>query len=301
MAKQTAKGAMMIKTIQQHYWSHVLWSTSLRPLTIIRINKRTVIHVIHYPVYPHLPHLRMSSMRIDRPKKTKKRKHARLNGDSPVIMCSALTTDQRTDYEQFKEQFDDVARFVTKWNRNVTHLVTPATIKEDAMLTATTIKYYQSVVAGCWVLCFDWVGQCVANDQLCDETSYQVQEDRTGRDGCRKARELRMNKECNGLFSKVTVFIASAFERTKLDDGLRKLFEIGGAEVMNVSILDLTETHTKELMDKNMVFVYDTMDGLTTAQELVCAKFGILPIGFEEVFDAISNYSRIDKRMSFIQ
>eukprot|EP01083_Nonionella_stella_P017374 48611_1 len=228
----------------------------------------------------------------------KKRKPNKLPDSAPVILCSALTTDQMVIYERFKKEFKHVARFVTKWNENVTHLITSAIMKDGGKLLATTMKYYQSIVAGCWVLCFDWVEKCLVDDELCNKGSYEVQEDRIARDGCRKAREMRNKENYKGLFSNVTVFIASALKHTKLDDGLRKLFKIGGAEVMNMSILDITEIHTKELVDRNMVFVCDKTDnGLTTAQELVCAKFGIVSIGFQDVFDAISNYSRIDKRL----
>eukprot|EP01083_Nonionella_stella_P272762 925069_1 len=212
----------------------------------------------------------------------------------PVILCTGLAPDQMRDYGRFKHQFRNVAIFVTKWSSDVTHLVTTVTIEDDdGILKSRTMKYFQSVVAGCWVLCFDWIEKCLAKNQLYQERSFEVLGDRKGRGACNQSRELRNNDECKGLFANVIVFIDAEFKHTKLDHDLQSLFTTGGAEIMKISMLDMKE-YRKDSAEKTMVFVYDKSQfDLSTPQEENCRKFGILPMGLQEVFDLISNYKAI--------
>eukprot|EP01083_Nonionella_stella_P081014 222936_1 len=221
---------------------------------------------------------------------------------APVILCTKLSTDQIKQYDTFKDKFGHIVTFTSQWKPNVTHLVTSATSEgNEKILSARTIKYFQSVIAGCWVMCFDWIEECLCRNTLIEESSYEVLGDLKGRGGARKSRQLRKKKSDNGLFSNVICVVASEFKFARLDEDLRGMFRMGGAKMYNMLPYHWSKDrdgYKKEVNGKNAVFVYDPQNyDMTQKQIDFCNTFGVLPIGYQQVFDTISNYKPISHRI----
>eukprot|EP01083_Nonionella_stella_P078712 215552_1 len=220
----------------------------------------------------------------------------RLQDSPPVILCSRLTANQMMDYERFKQKYEHIVSFTSKWNENVTHLVTQATLVDDAMLRERTMKYFQSAVAGCWVLCFDWIEQCLKENRWIDESKHELMGDTQGACGCKISRISRMNKSDTGLFANVIVFIASEFQHTvKLNRDLQSLFRMGGAKIRNKSEMNKCKREMTDGNGRKLVFVYDDTNesDMTQKQLKFCNKYDVLPMGLQQVFDTISAYKSI--------
>ena len=219
----------------------------------------------------------------------------KLEHSAPVILCSKLNESQIDSWDDFKEKFGAIATFIPQWKPNVTHLVTTCSAVEDKrILKARTIKYFEAVVAGCWVVCFEWIERCLEKNTLIDESPFEVLGDFKGRGGCRMSRELRRKKHDDGLFSDVIVVIASEFKFPKLAEDLKTIFRMGGAKILKLmpyAWLKDVDRYKAEMKGRTLVFVYDEGEyDMTRKQKDFVQRFGVQAIGYQQVFDSISNY-----------
>eukprot|EP01084_Bolivina_argentea_P030711 56860_1 len=133
----------------------------------------------------------------------------------------------------------------------------------NVQLPLRSIKYYQGVVAGSWILCFDWIEQCLNKNALVSENKYEVLGDKKANGGCKKSRQLRQNKNDNGLFSNIICVLADEFLLPGLYDNLKSMFRMGGADVKKMFPFQWLKDINKykkeqfEMKKKIMIFVYD--------------------------------------------
>eukprot|EP01084_Bolivina_argentea_P051114 94004_1 len=229
----------------------------------------------------------------------KKRKNKqKLKYSSPIILHSGLSQHQKNDFGMFKQKFGDRATFTSEWKDNVTHLITPTTIDENELiLSARTTKYFQSVISGSWILCFDWVKECLNKNVLIRENKYEVIADIHSKNGCKITRELRMRgKNDEGLFGDILCVIGY-FEKDKIEKDITNILKIGGGIILQkfpYEWLKNIDKYKSEMNGKRMVFVYDKEHNvLNTKQKDFVEKFDVLSIGYKDVFDAISNYTSV--------
>eukprot|EP01084_Bolivina_argentea_P030712 56863_1 len=129
----------------------------------------------------------------------------------------------------------------------------------NVQLPLRSIKYYQGVVAGSWILCFDWIEQCLNKNTLVSENKYQVLGDKKGNGGCM----YKQSRDDNGLFNNIICVLADEFPDPGLHDGLTSMFTMGGADVKKMFpyqwLKDINKYKKEqfEMKKKIMIFVYD--------------------------------------------
>ncbi|MDP2439171.1 MAG: hypothetical protein Q8P67_25770 [archaeon] len=122
-------------------------------------------------------------------------------------------------------------RVEDKFTAQVTHVVTSATAEIPAK---RTVKYFQGILAGCWVLGSGWPAACVAEGRLADELAFELRANdrQETADGPRRAREARAGEGFRALFAGHSFcLLASGKSPMPLQD-VRRLVALGGGRVV---------------------------------------------------------------------
>jgi hypothetical protein len=250
-----------------------------------------------------------------------------------ITICWTRLTDKQCEiFEQFRAEFGDDVQFNAAYTNITTHLITSAQLfrgaknrvnkrtnrvvkKQRAIVQARTVKYFQAIAAGVWVLTFDWIVDCLASRKILDEDMFEVLGDKKSVgdcNACRISRQLRMNKFVNnnnsnsnaddeyeydhGLFCNIYVCVASEFQMDGMHSDLRKIFRLAGAKIFNLLPYHWLRHAGKylgqmKLNSKVFVFVYDSdYHSMTQKQTRFCQTMNVRILDYKLVFEALSNY-----------
>ncbi|ETO19036.1 hypothetical protein RFI_18202, partial [Reticulomyxa filosa] len=214
----------------------------------------------------------------------------------PVIICTGLSDKQAGVFKEFTKKFADRVIVSDVWKNFVTHLVTSATIDNGERTVQTrTMKYIKMVVAGGWILCFDWIEQCLKENELLDELPFEVAGDTKGFNASKTSRENREEHRNTGLFKNCVALIGNKFTISTLPRDLKSVFWLGGGQVLKRLPLDWEKAvkAKKEFKDESKCYVYvceKEQNELESTETQFCQKFGISILDYTVVLDAISKY-----------
>ncbi|ETO26492.1 hypothetical protein RFI_10646, partial [Reticulomyxa filosa] len=225
-----------------------------------------------------------------------------------VILCTKLSASQKQRIKEFKQMFINRVSVVTEWTEEVTHLITSATKEAGRILEIRTIKYFQAVVTGSWILCFDWVDECIEKRCLVSELLFEVRDlcfrilfcsfwktfFLLAKGAAKKSREDHQKRHDRGLFKDCAVIIDKHFDKQMYND-LMGIFHAAGATILkSLPLKWKKEAENKEIdrdNSKSYAFVYDPKNAVLINKQIdFCRQFKILTLELEQVFDAISDY-----------
>jgi len=90
---------------------------------------------------------------------------------SLVIISTSITENEVKILNKFAKKFN--AKIVNDYSEEITHLVTLET-KPNSRLTTRTLKYLKSLLAHKWLLDFKWIKESLEQNQLVDESDYEL-------------------------------------------------------------------------------------------------------------------------------
>ncbi|XP_030066328.1 BRCA1-associated RING domain protein 1 isoform X2 [Microcaecilia unicolor] len=143
--------------------------------------------------------------------------NAGLRREGPIVlMGSGLTSDQQRDQSKLSVVLK--AGICTEFNSSVTHLIVP----DEPILN--TMKCMLGILAGCWILKFNWVKICLATRDREQEEGYEIP------DGPQRG---RLNREhlMPRLFDGCYFFFMGNFVSHKKDD-LADLVKAAGGQIL---------------------------------------------------------------------
>ncbi|ETO16418.1 hypothetical protein RFI_20923, partial [Reticulomyxa filosa] len=162
--------------------------------------------------------------------------------------------------------------------------------------------YLKMVAAGGWVLCFDWVDECIKQGKLVNETPFEIVGDIKGESGAKKSRKDRENKKDEGLFHNCVAIISDELKTGNLSQDLKTVFRLGGAKILNCLPYKWEKeqkSKRKQISKENSkvyVFVYDAENfDLSKRQSQFCKQFGILKTQKIQTFKLLLWYHYLNK------
>ena len=94
---------------------------------------------------------------------------------------------------------------------STTHLVVQ---EENLVVEARTVKYFQAILAGIWVVSSRWVLDSFQNESWLPIENYEVRGDVSCLGGAKKSRELRQqNGKSTRLFDGIAVYFLEPFSK----------------------------------------------------------------------------------------
>jgi hypothetical protein len=202
-----------------------------------------------------------------------------------VLLATKLSEAQLADVQLLARKVRGVV--ANEYDDSVTHLVTGATLASGAICPVRTVKYFKSVLAGKWVLCFDWVKDSLSLGSLQPERLYVVKGDASGgRNGPLRALSLH---KTNPLFKNVSVYLHGEMDAV-CETNMRQLVTFGGGVIR--SSLPWRMRAPKSVIGQSQWVVLSesgTLDDDAGAREF-CAAHGIPVRKPAWVYDSISNF-----------
>jgi len=168
-----------------------------------------------------------------------------------------------------------------KYTASVTHIV--STVNTDK-LAKRTIKYFYGVVAGKWLLSFDWIIACLKEERWVDERDYEIKGDLVFLGGPEKGR-LRIENNIEGIFVGLNLYIYGNFSSPSKED-LQSLVEIGGAVILTKPPIPT--------MDNLNTFILCDPEISEKESKLIFKSHGLIPISYQWILDSISKYELIN-------
>ena len=155
-----------------------------------------------------------------------------------VLLTSALQPDQLALVKEMVQTVNASTAsssfapprvvLVSAFDSSVSHLVTSASLAiRSGRLLHRTNKYFLCLLSGCFVLCVDWVTDCLQQRRLVDEQPFVITGDEKAEDTARRARERRERGE-QPLLSGVTVWEAGRWAKEETQREVKKVVEVGG-------------------------------------------------------------------------
>lgn len=132
---------------------------------------------------------------------------------------------------------DKLVYVQTHFDDSVTHVITTTSESEEFILQSRTVKYFQGLVAGCWVLGVDWVSASLCARKLVDESDYLVRGDAKFQGGAVTHGAKRAhNQSQRGDFLRGLHFVWRATPNSKAatEEDVKKLIEMAGGQVSDV-------------------------------------------------------------------
>ena len=223
----------------------------------------------------------------------------KLNTSCPIILCSKLNEHQVKVWLQFTEVFGNHAIVTSKWRADVTHLVTTCTMKEDKrILQSRTLKYFQCLISGTFILCFEWIEQCLKQNAFINEDGYELLGDIVALGSPLLSRQLRMQQSDFRLFAKLYVFIE--FFEDKTCDKIYSILLIGGCTNIERNCLPIYWLNKKEYYKKmtekyQIVYAYQKLPKTFGDEEQqFCELFNVKMMSFNNIMDAVSRFKLLD-------
>lgn len=146
----------------------------------------------------------------------------------PIILLTSLVneTTSITDVGRFVERF--ALQRLSSWSDTVTHLVTPA--KDH--VAKRTLKYFLSILHGCWIVSTDWMEAANRTGKLPREFGYEVTGDEAFpvEEGPRRARLSRAAGEAP-LLAGYSFYLYGTFGAPSIDE-LALLIRKAGAQLI---------------------------------------------------------------------
>jgi len=212
-----------------------------------------------------------------------------------LILTTGLKRAQKQEFDTFIRRFGSQVASAAQWTPNATHLVTSATLSNGRVVevASQTPKYYKSIIAGIWLVCFDWLSACLNAGELVDEHACELA---YGASKSRVSRQLHRTQPRQRLFDNLAVVIWSSSRSCNSSDRqlVTELMIMGGAQMVS-SLDDLIRSRdTWHRERKKLVFIYhDDEHHLTSEQQNSCQGFGVSTFKYHAVFASISNYDRM--------
>lgn len=121
------------------------------------------------------------------------------------------------------------ARIVDQYEDGVTHVVCEVS---PVGISRRTIKYLQGVLAGAWVLRFEWVEHCAREHAWIAEEPYEVIGDTNGRGAPALGRE-RVRRGQSGILHGMTVVLSESFHpKSPKRTDIQSLLQMSDAVVL---------------------------------------------------------------------
>ncbi|XP_060560280.1 breast cancer type 1 susceptibility protein-like [Ruditapes philippinarum] len=179
------------------------------------------------------------------------------------------------------------AKFFTKFNDSVTHvIVKPA--DEDDTVCDRTLKFFQGIARKCWIVNFFWVVDSREVGQLLPEGPYEIQGDTTFNQSHFGPKKSRLSKD-DKLFQKFQFSLIG--DNTYLSkDSMCDLIETCGGEVMDIVKL------SKGKRTQFVISCTDIDDDEEDVQSIVkharemYKKHGIVTLTREWILDSLTLY-----------
>ncbi|CAL1675086.1 unnamed protein product [Lasius platythorax] len=86
------------------------------------------------------------------------------------FICSGLTATQLAIVRSFAKKYD--ADYVNQFESGVTHVIVNTIGEKNA--AKSTLKFLQGVAHRKWIVSYRWIGDCLEQRKLLDETSYEA-------------------------------------------------------------------------------------------------------------------------------
>lgn len=145
-----------------------------------------------------------------------------------VIISTSITEAELLLLKKFAKKFN--AKVVNEFSDDVTHLVT---LEAKPNLTTRTLKYLKSLLSHKWLLNFNWIRSSLENDELADESEFELlgitkqTDDQLG--APKRSRENQVK-----LFEGKQFYIDGKFgpKSALPKNDLRDLVTVGGGEVI---------------------------------------------------------------------
>ncbi len=134
----------------------------------------------------------------------------RVNG-ADVSKWSLLPTGIKADdLKKIRTAVKKLGGFLAKnLTDSTTHLIV---VEEDLVVTARTVKYFQSILAGMFVVSSRWVFDSFQHEAWLPMENYEVRGDVSCLGGARKSRLLReQNGKSSSLFDSIAVYFLEPF------------------------------------------------------------------------------------------
>lgn len=205
---------------------------------------------------------------------------------SPVILASGLSSFMLQRIQILVNELG--GRMVSAFSDDVTHLVV-LPLPKNPKCTRRTLKYTQAILAGTWIVSYDWVLQSFHSRSWVDEAEYQMRGDDTYAKGIpQKARKVAA-KGLPRLFHGKQFYFCGKFEAIDKDI-LRKVITAGHGK-MYFALPKAPKTTTEELQSANKHNRIVVCDGTTfdyEAAKNVYFTSGLIPVSYEYLFDCVS-------------
>ncbi|KJE88810.1 hypothetical protein CAOG_00391 [Capsaspora owczarzaki ATCC 30864] len=163
---------------------------------------------------------------------------ARANPGPFVVLSTGLQKEQRSALEKLVTRLG--GKVVTTFDATVTHVVT----ESDAnRVCPRTLKYVCAVLAGLWIVSFDWITECSRRGAWVAEEAFEIQGAAHGAGAPTKG---RLNREAGRprLFEGCTVYLVGEFKPPALSvSDLELLVRIGGGQAKKQATAPSTRDH----------------------------------------------------------
>ena len=164
-------------------------------------------------------------------------------------------------------------------------------VKNDK-ITRRTLKYTQAILAGCWILTYDWILQSFFAKQWIDEIKYQIYGDNICSDKIPQRARKASKKSRKRLFSGLKFYFCGDFEVVDVNI-LRKVASTGHGKVYSELPRLPRNTHEElenmNRMDRWIIICDGTAFDYDAAKNVYFAS-GFIPISYEYLFDCVSNF-----------
>ena len=197
-----------------------------------------------------------------------------------VLLGTKLADDQQKLLEELAAELNQIAKADKSKSRtekpvyvqshfddSVTHVVTTTSESENFLLQSRTVKYFQGLVAGCWVVGVDWVSASLCARKLVDESDYLVRGDAKFNHGevTQGAKRARNQSQRDFFRNMHFVWRPTTNSKESTAGDVRKLIEMGGGVVSDV----LPGVHTARRKSKQLKHDSDLEDADSQSEILL--------------------------------
>ena len=185
-----------------------------------------------------------------------------------TLLNEVAASGKDKDDKKYAEKFVYVQHH---FDESVTHVITTATESQQFILQGRTMKYFQGLLAGCWVLGVDWIAASLCARKMMPEQDYLVRGDSKllQPDGEPIPSGAKRARNQTQLFKGLHfVWASSVASKPTTRDDVTKLIHLGGGEVA-AALPDMhtSRTRSKESHESDIEEGESQLDDFPTSKE----------------------------------